>query len=159
MLVADVYEIDEMWTRLKEAYGDHQILLSKKLAEVESTRKPKGNVQLKTVDTLSAIINVMRDLMKLAKRHSIENKLYYGDGLNRIYRQMDTSMRRRWLERSTTTDSMTTSEGEPLWTNLIAFLEKEMKVHQQDAIIILNLTVAHPESGFVLSEFLDTSGY
>ena len=34
--------------------------------------------------------------MKLAKRHDIENKLYYDDGLNRIYRQLDGHRRRRW---------------------------------------------------------------
>ena len=133
MLVSDVNEIDDIWTRLKEAYGDHQIMLTKKLAGIEASRKLKGSVQPKTVEVLSAIINTMRDLMKLAKRHSIENKLYYGEGLNRICRQMDVGMRRRWLERST---SDTSTEGEPLWTNLIAFLEKELRVHQQDAIIM-----------------------
>ena len=129
MLVSDVYEIEEIWSRLKEAYGDHQIMLTKKLSQIEASRRSKSNVQ----EVLSAIINTMRDLMKLAKRHSIENKLYYGEGLNRIYRQMDVGMRRRWLERSTSDSS---TEGESLWTNLITFLEKELKVHQQDAIIM-----------------------
>ena len=134
LLVSDVHEISEIWRRLKEAYGDHQILLTKKLTEIEGASKVKtNNGNPKTVEMLSKIINVMRDLMKLAKRHSIENKLYFGDGLNRIYRQMDAGRRRRWLEKIATS---TMSEGENQWNELVKFLEKELKVSQQEAIIM-----------------------
>ena len=132
LLVTDVHEIDDIWLRLKEAYGDHQIMLSKKLSEIDASLKPKGsNAPPKIVEVLSKIVNVMRDLLKLARRHKIENKLYYGDGLNRIYRQLDGNRRRRWLELAGDI-----TEGEAQWNGLIAFLEKELRVSQQDAIIM-----------------------
>ena len=39
----------------------------------------------KVVDTLSKIINVMKDLEHLVAEHNIQSKLYYGDGLDKIY--------------------------------------------------------------------------
>ncbi len=143
LLVSDVHEISEIWRRLKEAYGDHQILLTKKLAEIEGASKVKtNNGNPKTVEMLSKIINVMRDLMKLAKRHSIENKLYFGDGLNRIYRQMDGNRRRRWLEKIANSEI---SEGENQWNELIKFLEKDLKVAQQEAIIMTKATASNSD--------------
>ena len=71
-----------MWSKLKEA--DHKILIDKKLMEIEATRKHEGNKQFKSFCTLSAVINVLWDLMKLAKCHSIENNLCYDDGLNHL---------------------------------------------------------------------------
>ena len=141
MLVKDVSSIGEIWKRLKEAYGDHQILLSKKLEEFnkfESQSKPnqvhqknKISGPAKTVELLSKVINLMKDLVGLAQRHDIENHLYYGDGLTRIYRLLSPQCRRRWLELAC---DITTEQGK--WTNLLAFLEKELKVSQQEAIIM-----------------------
>ena len=147
LLVSDVYDIDDIWKRLKEAYGDHQILLTKKLSEIESCMKGKNNKEgtsddpQKSIEGLSKIINVMRDLMRLAKRHKIENKLYYGDGLNRILRQLDDIERKEWLEQA---GDLT--EGEIQWNDLITFLERKLKVSQHDAIIMAKPLSTKPEN-------------
>ena len=96
----------------------------------------------KVVEMLSKMINVMKDLMKLSKRHHIENELYYGDGLNRIYREMDGNRRRKWLERIQTSSI---SKGEAQWDGLIEFLENELEVAQQEAIIMAKATTSTGE--------------
>ena len=87
------------------------------------------------VEVLSKIINLMRDLLKFSQRHNIEDKLFCGDGLNRIYRLIDGNRRRKWLEIASDFN-----EGEDQWNRLITFLEKELKVSQQDAIIMTMFT-------------------
>ena len=130
-LVKDVNDIDDMWIRLKEAYGDSKLMLSKKMSQftdMEHIGRTKDNT--KTIDTISKIVNLMKDLMQLSKRHNIENNLYYGDGLEKIYRLMGDGRINRWLGQK---DEK--KEGEDLWLQLISFLEKELKVHQQKALI------------------------
>ena len=127
----DVDDIDDIWLQLKDAYGDSKLMLSKKLSqfnEIEHIGRTKDNN--KTIDVISKIVNVMKDLMQLSKRHNIENNLYYGDGLEKIYRLMGDGRINRWLGQK---DDR--KEGEDLWLQLINFLEKELKVHQQKALI------------------------
>ena len=72
----------------------------------------------------------MKDLMQLSKRHGIENHLYFGDGLEKIYRLMGEGRINRWFSQI---DEK--KEGEELWLELIKFFEKELKVNQQKALI------------------------
>ena len=98
LLVKDVKYIDDIWIRLKEAYGNCKIMLTKKLAEINNIeglwryKDPE-----KTIDGLSKTINLMKDLICLSKQHSIENKLYRGDGLEKILGLMGESRINRWL--------------------------------------------------------------
>ena len=79
-LVKHVDDISEVWDRLKKAYGDSKTMLQKKLQQLDSldaswkTKDPE-----KTVEAISKVINVMRDLIKLSKKHNIEAKLYNGN--------------------------------------------------------------------------------
>ena len=126
-------------------------MLSKKLSEIDASLKPKGsNAPPKTVEVLAKIVNVMRDLLKLARRHKIENKLYYGDGLNRIYRQLDGNRRRRWLE---VAGDM--AEGEAQWNGLITFLEKVTSLtarcnHHGQAVYLKSRAKRHQSTWFVI---------
>ena len=43
------------------------------------------------------IINSMNELMTLAEKHDIENKLYNGDGLDTIYGLMGDARLTRWF--------------------------------------------------------------
>ena len=73
----------------------------------------------------------MRDLMKLASHHLIEQKLYNSDALDRIYRLLGESRVTRWLG-STNIEEL---DDEALWEKLISFLEKDMKVNQQKSLV------------------------
>ena len=45
------------------------------------------------------VFNLMMDLINLAEKHNIENKLYYGEGLDVIYGMFSDSMLKTWLSR------------------------------------------------------------
>ena len=127
-LVKSLDNIDEMWSRLKKAYGDAKTLLNKKLSSVQSIGplwKIKDIEKLKMA--LMSLINGMSDLMSLAKYHDIEGKLYFGDGIDKIYELMGDFRVTKWL---TNTCDMNL-DGEQLWKELISFLEKELKVKQE----------------------------
>ena len=127
-LVKSLDNIDEMWSRLKKAYGDAKTLLSKKLSSVESIGplwKIKDIEKLKIA--LMSLINGMSDLISLAKYHNIEGKLYFGEGIDIIYGLMGDFRVTKWLTNICDKDL----EGEELWNELICFLEKELKVKQE----------------------------
>ena len=131
-LVKSLDNIDEMWLRLKKAYGDPKTLLHKKLSTVENIGplwKIKDVEKLKMA--LMSLINGMTDLMALAKYHNIEGKLYYGDGIDTIYAMMGDFRVTKWLTQTCDLNL----EGKELWSELIQFLEKELKVKQELFII------------------------
>ena len=130
-LVKSLDNIDEMWCRLKKAYGDPKTLLTKKLTSVRKVGplwKVSGE-RLK--ESLMSLINGMLDLISLSKYHGIEGKLYHGEGLEIIYGLMGETRVTKWI--SQICDEKL--EEEQLWKRLIAFLEKEMKVQQELSLI------------------------
>ena len=106
-------------------------MLQKKVAELQNIDDLwKKKDPEKLVEGLIKIINLMRDLMKMAAEHSIEAKLYHGDAIDTIHSLMGQSRFRRWL--SIVCDDI--SEGEQHWDRLVKFLEKEVKISQQEMI-------------------------
>ena len=140
-LVKSQEQIDEIWERLKKSYGDKKELLQRKLAEVSklgSIEKVKDLEELKR--GLTTVINSMNDLIKLAEKHSIESKLYNGEGLNIIYKMLGDSRLTRWLS-SIDGENL---EDKALWTRLIKFLDKELSVTQTKALVRGTASTATP---------------
>ena len=130
-LVKSMDNIDEIWIRLKKAYGDSKVLLNKKLQTVQKIgplNKLKGE-QLKS--GLIGLINGMTDLISLAKFHHLEGKLYYGEGIDIIYNLMGDQRVTKWLNKTYDKDL----EEEDLWQELILFLDKELKIQQELSLI------------------------
>ena len=70
-LVKNEEDITEIWQRLKMAYGDPKTLLSRKIADVSKFDTLwKTNDPEKLIAGLSKIINTMKDLLKISKRHN-----------------------------------------------------------------------------------------
>lgn len=87
-LVKGLTDIDEIWDRLKKAYGNTKLLLSRKLGDIKKL-EPLSKLKedpTKVLNVVTRLINILRDLIQLAEKHDIENQLYYGDGLEQIYR-------------------------------------------------------------------------
>ena len=86
-LVKNIQNIDEIWKRLKKAYGDNKIILSKRLTELENL-EPIWKIKspAKIAESLAKIISTIKDLMELSHRHDIELKLYNSDALDKIYK-------------------------------------------------------------------------
>ena len=97
-LVKGLEDIDEIWRRLKQSYGDTKIMLTKKLSQINKTESlSKAKDPEKLTFMLSKLINCIKDLMKIASDHKIENRLYYGDGLEKIYKLMGDGRMTRCL--------------------------------------------------------------
>ncbi|XP_066924707.1 uncharacterized protein [Clytia hemisphaerica] len=129
-LVRNIDNIQDIWGRLKNVFGDRQVLLQHKLQSLYSI-ETKSKDPMKTIDFLSKITNSMRDLMQLAATHDIENELYYSNALNQVSEKLGDQRMMRWL----TLTCEEPKSGKYKWKQLIDFLEKEMKVHQQKAAI------------------------
>ena len=138
-LVKNVDNINDIWTRLKNAFGDRDMLLSYKLSTLASIDL-KHKDSMKIIESLSKVINVMMDLMQLSSTHYIENELYYGDALSRLVNKLGEGRMMRWL----TISCDAPRDGKYKWRQMIEFLEKEIKVQQQKTVIQSNLRTHNP---------------
>ena len=131
VLVSSLDDVDDIWERLKSAYGDAKLLLKRKIGEVDriaylwKIRDPE-----KVAEMLSKLI-VMKHLMELAREHDIEARLYSGDGLERIYNLLGDSRLTRWLSQIIEKKL----SDKQLWSGLIVFLESDLKVQQQKVLL------------------------
>ena len=126
-LVKEIHDLDDIWIRLKESYGDVQSLLSKKLAELEKGTplgKVKGDEKL--IQSILRLKNLMVELKKLAESHNIQTNLFHTSNLARVFsllgkkRQLDIT--KRFLK------SETEVTEEDKWDCIISYLDKELKV-------------------------------
>ena len=132
-LVQHVNNIDEIWLRLKAAYGDQKTMLAKKLSEIDTMKALyKLKDAAKIAEGLTQIINCIKDLIRLSKRHKLENQLFYGDGLEKIYLLLGDRRMTKWISIKCESDW----EGEELWNKLVEYLEKEVKVFQQKSLLL-----------------------
>lgn len=97
-LVKGLENIEQIWIRLKRAFGDSKTMLQKKLEDV----KKFGPLwKLKSPDTLqhglSKLITLLQDILSLSKVHNVQNRLYFGDGLNMTYHIMGDARVTTWL--------------------------------------------------------------
>ena len=133
LLVKDVHDIDDIWKRLKSAYGDTKIMLSRKITELENLDELwKKKEPEKLGDGLIKLINLMRDLMTMAENHDIEVKLYHGDAINTIHSLMGQPRFRRWM--SIVYDEEI-PDGAKHWDRLLMFLEKDLNICQKEMIL------------------------
>ena len=127
-LVKHVDSMPEIWERLKATFGDTRFLLAKKVAKLDNVSQlGKTKDPEKLIAGISQIISLMRDLLNLASKHDIEKNLFYGEGLEKIYRLMGNDRMTQWLKESCEVEQ----NEKVLWNKLLLFLEKELKVEQQ----------------------------
>ncbi len=97
-MVKSLSDIDAIWSQLKFAYGDVKLMLTKKLNQL-SAMEPL--VRFKDVESsvniLSKLIILVKELVLLVETHKLEEHLYFGDGLQRIYCLLGDARLSRWL--------------------------------------------------------------
>ena len=131
-LVKSMKDIEDMWKRLKGAYGDPILLLKKKLSQIRNISQLwKIRHQEKLVNALSKIINMMRELHQIAEQHNMKPTLYSDDRLERIHQMMCDSRVTRWLS----TICEVEYNDEQTWHHLIELFQRDLKVQQQKLII------------------------
>ena len=73
--------------RLKEAYGDKELLLENKLHEIVKMGEIwKIREREKSVCAFFLLISVMLELRTLAEKHNIENESYYGGSIQKVHK-------------------------------------------------------------------------
>ena len=130
-LVRGLDDIHEIWKRLKATYGDTRMLLVKKADTLSGDSLSKIRDPEKIVMRISRIINTLRDLLKLASKHKIQMQLFHDEALEKIYKSMGEYRMTRWLEQTCKQDLT----EKLLWSKLITFLEKEVKIQQQKMML------------------------
>ena len=131
-VVKDLDDIDKIWARLKESFGDPKLMLSKKVNKLNDINlSPRQKNSSNIADAFSKLINAMKDILQLATSHDLHSHLFYGDTFDRIYRLLGEGRLRKFLSQ----DSLP-EEGLSLWQELTKFLEKEMKVYQKTALVM-----------------------
>ena len=131
-LLKSMTDIEDIWKRLKGAYGDPKFLLKRELSQIGNISQLwKIRDQQKLVDALTKIINLMRELYQLAEQHNIKSRLCSGDRLERIYQTMGDSRVTRWLS----TICEVEYNDEQTWHHLIQFLDHDFKIQQQKLLI------------------------
>ena len=131
-LVKRLDNIDEIWARLRKAYGDPRIMLKNMLADVKSIGalwRLRDSERLK--ESLVTLINSMHDLLKLSRKFNIEQKLYHGEALDIIQGMMGDVRLTRWLN-SISDDVLNESEK---WNRLISFFKKEVKILEEKSLL------------------------
>ena len=129
-------DIDEIWKSLKLSFGDPRMMMMKKVQELEavpSLWRVKDSEKAK--DSLSKVVNLIDELMKLAVDHRIEDNLYYGDAIYSIYKVIGDNRVSKFLD-DTYEDEL---KGKHLWQELVKYLEKEIKIHTEKAMIHRNI--------------------
>ena len=131
-VVRSVKDIDEIWKRLKQAYGDPKMMMNKKLKELNNLDAPwKLRDSERISEVINKIINVMKELIDICERHRIKAHLYNGDAINRIYKLIGDKRVTRWLY----TKYDKAFDEETTWVKLIEFLEKEVIIQQQKSLV------------------------
>ena len=70
-LVEQVTSIDEAWKKLLTSFGDVRLLLQNKLASLDNITILEGLSDVKLVQTLTKLTNIMIDLSNLAVQHNL----------------------------------------------------------------------------------------
>ena len=140
-LVKTMTDMEEIWKRLREAFGDTKILLNNKLKEVNKLGEIwKLKERSKIVEALSKLVFVMEELKQLAVKHSIENHLYYGGAILSLYKIIGNKDRDKFIELNV--DSNLSEEAR--WQKLTEFLKFKLKI-QQDLLVLEKPVPSNPK--------------
>ena len=127
-IVKEITDIDKIWERLKQSFGNVNTLLSNKLKDLEKGEKIwKITNDKKLVQSLTRMRNNMIDLTSLASEHSIENSLYHNSNLTKIFGLIGRDRQARILKKSLTTEF----SDKQMWAEIVTSLEYEIRVKEQ----------------------------
>ena len=129
-MVKNLESIDEIWQRLEQAFGDTRMMLKKKISQLKSLEISRKNPD-KLVSGISNLISMMQEMAALAKKHEIEEYLYYGDTLTHIQNLLGDGRTTRFLS-DIFEDDLTPRET---WTKMITFLMKERRIAEQKLLL------------------------
>ena len=132
ILVKNTDDIEEIWTKLVDAYGNVKLLLQNKLGHLDRLEKlGKIKSDEKLAIAISKILNSMIELSNLAEKHNIKNKLYIGGGLEKVLGLLGDKREKSFFSKNLVKFKESTISDEVLkekmvWDNLFIFLKDEL---------------------------------
>ncbi len=128
--VGSLDEIDGIWKRLKDNYGNTEQMLLYHFDRINrlGTMNKQKSYTLKK-QYLQTLINSMQDAIDLATEHKLEGELHYGPQLGKIVTQLESYMQNAWFKLITEQ-----SVAKPnRWMRLIIFMESQLSIIQTRA--------------------------
>ena len=128
-LVKELKNMDEIWDRLFNTYGNAELLLYKKLgdfAKIGGLDKIGGDEGL--MNGIATLTNAMKELSRLAEKYSLEHVLYHPkSGLGLVREIMGSSRYNKFLKKNP--DLRLGYQEE--WDRMVLVLQKEFRVTQR----------------------------
>ena len=130
-LVSKIEDIDDIWKKLLEVYGNTKLLLHNKISSLgKFTCLEKLKDDEKISNTITSLLNVMTDLAKLAKEYDLEGELYYGGGLQKVTAVIGYTRERKFIK-SIVKENL---KNDQKWEKLVKYLKVEQK--EREAFIL-----------------------
>ena len=142
LVVKGIDNLEDIWQRLKNAYGNTENLLKIKLKDI---RKDGPIWKIKDterfVTSLSKLIYALVELQKLAFKHNIENELYYGGSIETIYEIIGFKYRNKLIEKY----CQTKLSKKEIWDKMIHYLKDKLVVMEQIVLIDQSKSTYNPK--------------
>ena len=143
-IVSEINEIDKIWERLKTSFGNVEILLNNKLSEtIKNGPLWKIKSDEKLIEIITKLINGVKKLNELARKHKIEEILFHPSNLVKIFDLIGKGRQIKCIEQIKNTEQNTGYKMsiKQKWENIISFLDSEIKVKEE----VLLLEKSKPE--------------
>ena len=139
-LVAKIDDIDIIWEKLTDSYGDTRTLLQNKLGTLKKFCLIKIKDDEKIAWTINKLLNVMNELQKLAEDYDLKEDLYYGGSIHQILNIIGQERERKFIKSISRGSRLGNPEK---WSKLEEFLKNERSereayiLHEKSKKIIL----------------------
>jgi hypothetical protein len=128
LLVKEIPDLENIWTKLKESFGCTMLLLQNKLSEVRTYGLIwKIREKEKLIPAISKLLNSMGELRDLAAKHGLKDQLYHHSYLGIIYDLIGNERREKFIAKHI--KSKLTCEEK--WKTLMEFLTHELRVKEE----------------------------
>ena len=126
-IVKEVHDLDDIWERLEQSFGNVSVLLTTKLQKVDDT-VPLHKIRQdeKLIQSITKLKNCMSELKTLAEKHDIEASLYHSSNLSKIYQLLGDRRHREVTKKLMKGIGKSTCVDE--WEAIMQHLEHEAKV-------------------------------
>ena len=131
--VKELTEIEEIWERLKDNYGDPNVMLKRKMNDVYTIAKNTGlkRTARETKDNLINLWDKLKDVLKMAKEHGIENKLQSKHEVSDVASKLPGWCSNLWY---TVYVGIKKEKSETeIWEEFLNFIENQIEIQRAKA--------------------------
>ena len=128
--VGSLATLESIWKRLKDNFGNIELMLLHKFSKIEKlgNMSKQKSINAKKI-FLQTLINVMEDVLDLAKNHDLEGEIHYGGQLQKIVSIIDSSMQEGWYKILSKEEVKKTER----WSRIIEYLNFHLSIIQVKA--------------------------